>query len=186
MPVNCEWGNVDCGYFFLLCSFGLFLMISNWFRGSSCFCESETDRRIVRCVCAARAAVVCPSGFLSHCEAATRIHTHGAHGLQRARRKERKALPSGALYFLPGRGGEWGWGGPERTVRICESRERRREGGKAKNERNRKTSNRKTFIGQARKQSKKRSCCGVVMGVHRRAPVAHFHVCYSERGHTRF
>lgn len=71
-------------------------------------------------------------------------------------------------------------------MRICESRERRREGGKAKNERNRKTSNRKTFIGQARKQSKKRSCCGVVMGVHRRAPVAHFHVCYSERGHTRF
>lgn len=55
-------------------------------------------------MCAARAAVVCPSGSLSHSEAATRIHTHGAHGLQRARRKERKAPPSGALYFLPGRG----------------------------------------------------------------------------------
>lgn len=77
-----------------------------------------------------------------------------------------------------------GGGLAERTVRICESRERRREGGKAKNERNRKTSNRKTFVGQARKQSKEGSCRGVVMGVHRRAPVAHFHVCYSERGHT--
>lgn len=54
----------------------------------------------------------------------------------------------------------------------------------AKNERNRKTSHRKTFIGQVRKQSKERSCCSVVMGVYHRAPVAHFHVFYSQRGDT--
>lgn len=87
-------------------------MISNWFRGSSCFCESETDRRIVRCVCACaqlRLPWFCPSGFLSHREAATRIHAHGAHGLQRARRKESKSSTVGSLIFSSG-GGVWGVG----------------------------------------------------------------------------
>lgn len=46
-------------------------------------------------------------------------------------------------------------------ARVCKriglTRERRREGRKAKNERIRKTSHWKTFVGQAREQSKKRS-----------------------------
>lgn len=47
----------------------------------------------------ARAAMVCPSGFLSHSEAVThRAHTHCAHGLQPST-QERCTIK--ALHFLP-------------------------------------------------------------------------------------
>lgn len=67
---------------------------------------------------------------------------------------------------------------------ICLTMEHKGKGRKAKNERNRKNSHRKTFVGQARNQREERSCCGVAIGVHRPAPVAHFQECYSKKGHT--
>lgn len=155
----------------------MFLIFNNmqWDVQEPMFLQS-LNRSVYGEVCAARAAVCCclslDSGSLSHSKAAAHTHTHihayclrllWASRMQERREKRRcfdSLLPfccqSNGLHFHPGKKRL-----VQQTVRICEGWEEGRKV-KAKNERNRKTTYRKKFIGQARKQSKKGGCCRVV------------------------
>lgn len=122
-------------------------------------------------------AVVCPSTlalWVTVRQQHTHTHTHtcvlssAAMSEQNAGKKRKEALLRLLIAFLlseqwptfsPGKKKAcaadcenlWGLGGREKGRKV-----------KAKNERNRKTTYRKKFIGQARKQSKKGGCCRVV------------------------
>lgn len=157
--------------------------------------DTETDQLIASCVqLRLLYAAVRPSGFLSHSKAATHMYAFCVYCLQwvsrmRERREKRRCFSSSlpfccqspGLYFHPRRKKKkeaWLW----ESVRV-ESKEGKV---KAKNERNRKTTYRKKFMGQARKQSGKRSCCGVVSEFTAELQWPTFYRSCNKRGHRRF